>query len=918
MSGILKTSTLKLHGTDGVDFSLKVEDDNFNIKRGETSLMSIGIDEESALSGEIQSNADKITISAPVQFKNDVTAVGDLGRSIELSKCVDVGSEEIYDRSKFEFAYGFNLNPFQKNQYLREISIAADAVPGSEAHSNPVYGYNEDGTIHPTGGKSKAYPEDFTAFKYKLHGPDDSEVITTTSENTFNVCDSIFSFFKERGFPFMSNDKTGVSETSYSMLNGDMDVVFDFKTIDGKRYLDLLYRNQPDSGGSSFICYLTTYAEPEDRKDFLYYPLRIPITTSYSEHTSLVDSNNDSVYYDLTKKMMTIKLSSEDHVYVNSTSSFENAGYDLTVYHSIKNLDATFAIKKQVASSKALESCTIENADVFIQVKDITCSEKIIQQVNGGNVKRNISYEEDETVNKQLVVNENGDFVGFVCPKSAGGDSRFDMFITDPGDLNGFATSNVLNAPSDNNATTLVEKGGKATGFYMWSSPWWSYVFPYISPELHENPPVPELCDGNQSVKEGTLASAPPETILALLLGHEFQHCISFSIGGIEFMDSEAQAVAVECDPRLNLGTVALFRPHAWLSYLLALHRGSWPSFANGRALPDDKNIIYPDYGASVFYMYLQSQFDKNHQIMRRINEIVSIDAYKNMSEDVINTTGAARPRFTGAQLAFKQAVQELFPEIVSDVFVDFCISSVILRPNEAIPQKYRSGHPYWFWSSKSENNKNGELGWYNDSRWWQDFDEAVVLEAEIGENAYAGTNPYRRIARDGPHFIGQTVTPTWPRVNLENNNVDYQVNSSGPRASQLTKEFMNMSMCAFLMPDALNSVNISVERGTLHVAVLKFGSTSDGVGTWMMDGVHKVTEGNSKQIDLLQFHNKPGKTQLVIVNNEIQEEPNQINNYLVRADDPVQNKLSGKCVISISTSDSTLVPNVVDVEESA
>jgi hypothetical protein len=141
--------------------------------------------------------------------------------------------------------------------------------------------------------------------------------------------------------------------------------------------------------------------------------------------------------------------------------------------------------------------------------------------------------------------------------------------------------------------------------------------------------------------------------------------------------------------------------------------------------------------------MWLQSSFDKNHQIMRRMNEIVSVKAYENMSEDAINSQNSARVRFTGAQLAFKQEVSELFPEKVGDVFIDFCISTLVLRPNPSIPVKYRSGHPYWFWSNKSENNKDGELGWYNDSTWWQDFDEANVLEAnvleaEIGENAYA------------------------------------------------------------------------------------------------------------------------------------------------------------------------------------
>jgi hypothetical protein len=136
--------------------------------------------------------------------------------------------------------------------------------------------------------------------------------------------------------------------------------------------------------------------------------------------------------------------------------------------------------------------------------------------------------------------------------------------------------------PGDNDRTTLVEKGGSNPAFYMWSSASWTSVFPFIEPSLLENPPLPELCEDNQILKDGTKVSSPPSTVLTLLLGHEFHHCIHFSTGSISFSDAEAQAVAVECDPRLSLGTVALFRPNSWLSYLLALHRGAWTGFANG------------------------------------------------------------------------------------------------------------------------------------------------------------------------------------------------------------------------------------------------------------------------------------------------------------------------------------------------
>ena len=51
IAGVLKTGELKLQGTDGVDFRLKVEADELNIKRGNANLMTIGLDESDVLNG---------------------------------------------------------------------------------------------------------------------------------------------------------------------------------------------------------------------------------------------------------------------------------------------------------------------------------------------------------------------------------------------------------------------------------------------------------------------------------------------------------------------------------------------------------------------------------------------------------------------------------------------------------------------------------------------------------------------------------------------------------------------------------------------------------------------------------------------------------------------------------------------------
>lgn len=90
VNGTLKTRELKLQGSSNApDFKLKVHDDELHVKRGDTSLMTFSLDEDALLSGDINTGADKITITAPVDFTSDVKVEGSF----------HVGGEEVAMKS---------------------------------------------------------------------------------------------------------------------------------------------------------------------------------------------------------------------------------------------------------------------------------------------------------------------------------------------------------------------------------------------------------------------------------------------------------------------------------------------------------------------------------------------------------------------------------------------------------------------------------------------------------------------------------------------------------------------------------------------------------------------------------------------------------------------------------------------------
>ena len=75
--GILKTKEIKLQGTHGVDFKLKVDQDKFNIQRGDVKLVTISQDDTTSITDStIASGTDQINISAPIEFENSVNVKG--------------------------------------------------------------------------------------------------------------------------------------------------------------------------------------------------------------------------------------------------------------------------------------------------------------------------------------------------------------------------------------------------------------------------------------------------------------------------------------------------------------------------------------------------------------------------------------------------------------------------------------------------------------------------------------------------------------------------------------------------------------------------------------------------------------------------------------------------------------------------
>ena len=610
VNGSLKTKELRLQGSsDAPDFTLKVESDELNIKRGDATLLSISQDDEAVLSGDV-TGTDKISISAQVTFEQDVTLKSSLTLGNTLlneaklqeiikdaltSKTIHVPVKHIYEYSDKMYDGGIQYNAFTENSEEFEIDINTfDASQQNPANiSNAVK--EDDGTFKP--------------FKAVVnYGTDRSDLSFTVDSVKESTKIAVQQFF-ERGhdcriFEFDNKVYQNMFENlSVILQHVGNDMLVHVSEIEDKRI------------PRSF-----SWAPVEQRTDFKYYPMKLPLTTNASDF----HDGTDVAYFDEATKVLHLKAQST-HVMTNShmSKTLGVVDFEFKRQLSVSNFSVSYASLKRSSRNKTqVGPCNMDESDVFVQVSDLK-----------------FDYTRDGVSGQHhLALYTDGAYSGMPVPLATNA-LQINVAYTDQ--LN-FAFASTVPSISDNlYTTTTEEKASKKVIFCADNGYWQDRLIYHVNPERFDNPGTPEemgsIWQPGDITKEkgstvkiknesGDLVDKPFDLVVTHnAIAHEYAHVLQST----DLYVYETQAEGLSYDPAISLGSVLAWSSGSRHNFLCKLYRGAISISENSKenSIPaseianTDANVsawtAFDQYGGGLFYVWLSDQIDTQQQFMR-------------------------------------------------------------------------------------------------------------------------------------------------------------------------------------------------------------------------------------------------------------------------------------------------------------
>lgn len=768
-------------------------------------------------------------IAGPKEIEGDLTVGGELtvGSDLTITGCLNnlqlyisnenftPPTEEIYEQYKLG-VYRTQVLAIQQELVINMSTV----IPGTEADSGSnVYGYNTNQTLDLVGGKAKSYNPGFTQFNLKYHGIRDCVVSPTTLKTIF---DRTISFYNQRGFQLQRSDVAESYRGEYILTTTAGQTQTPFV------YMKFFYGSFPSTIPTALDLYATSSPygtniadlyEPNFalRRNKHAYPIRIPVTTDFCRVFQPSYNTAPIVYYDDHRRRITIRVPKNSEGYklldfsiiIPPRPSANQVGSD-----SLISFDGSFNLMKRDYSNQLVSS----NPTSCTYLVQSSSTVNVVSRL----VFNGITYPD---FNSSIEYNyyPGGIYGGAVCPLMNGESSSFDCYIHDSDDVNAFsAPIDPLQSPAqgpyaegDSIGTTLIESYSVPNNITLFTNP--------VANEFLVNLPI--------NILKGVIPTTYPEIVGATAVPtfatteeiyrffscHEMAHQCQFTVGSLRLMPAEAMAVGIELDTAIAGTTFSPYRALTFSEALVNLTR------ARVTVVNSDYNGSGLDtYGIGLFYKYMSTQFDTNHQVTRRTGDILSRETagplFKSM--DYPSMRVAFVVNHTGCGLALNQALGELFGKTLADVFTDFSVSLVLLRNNTAIPVQYRTSFPYWLYNTQYAGYSTypgifatlAQFGLPQFANWWQ-----------MAETNQTIPSSWFNVSST---LYGQTIIRTLP--------------------SSTTVSVRAMSCLSYNVPHTTNTITVNALLGTWRVIVVQFTSDGGSVGSWIQDGVHIVsTPGN-------------------------------------------------------------------------
>jgi hypothetical protein len=654
------------------------------------------------------------------------------------------------------------------------------------------------------------------------------------------------------------------------------------------------YRSPLNTYGSKYMA---------DKINLIRTPVNIPITTNAVTFGQAVIDGSNSVLYDISKKQITINF-----VVPNTwtgTWNVTNFGWTQTITQTMTSFKGSYAIVKRSQqtfvnngeTASVFVSCSPADPNSFmVQISPtVTFTESTLAVIDGV-TQASPANGTSGIITRSLTDSVSGNFQGFTLTRPGFGNtgSQINGFVNRVSALAGASIDEIAPLPGgiqwgDNPYTSyyeyLIQRGRSSE----WSNKGWISGSIYLNFNTLATTPetISSVLPSNYAKGETDITNMNTLVIL-----HEAYHHSQYSMGNVRVGNTEAEATAIEQDAPLYLSGSSLNPLRAvtaFPGYMYALHRGYQVLTKNSGTAASINNqytlarvgygtstIAIPHgfnsmYGEAMFYSYVALAYDKTQQVLRRKNEITNVLVNKVLYDNGFIETNNIYYNGQIGKWIYAQALKDLTNLDLVNVYSDFAISSLFLRNNTAIPEKYRTLLPVWIFG---ENNSMSSTiaPWlssgngFNDIpikkyTFWSDIDRSLPIAYD--NYGYRSTN-----TTYGPSDT-QTLIPFWPRDASGNNKwkmgtwtrdssgyqTSFAYNNTTPYVASRTVVLEDMAMNSYILPvsgatdlgvsSVMSSISIEVKRGRWDFTVVQFVPDGSG-GVW----TQLPSRGNVEQVD--------------------------------------------------------------------
>jgi hypothetical protein len=530
-----------------------------------------------------------------------------------------------------------------------------------------------------------------------------------------------------------------------------------------------------------YASFITTANIARGTSNTYLQPVTLPVTTDPSVFTGIYDTaGGKSVLFDVANKQFHVYFngSSNTSIQCNTTAAFESNTHTSGIHQNMVLEMAQFKGSFQIAKKRAMITSTerpfapCSTSDSMACIYQISPTVKAESNVylNGSLLTYYDGYSHFSSSFSRNLYDTDAKYAGVMAIKAGFGKPSTDILFYPVAVVNALTLPEGFTTGLINSKTNIVDPESVPRIVLFFNNTGLLSLYRITDYPYLYSGETPETMLSNLATSTFT---SDDESTLQMLLAHELSHVQKIST----LFNSEGSGVLQELNfaKRIIPKLIANTRWASFDAFLYVTHRAS-NGFLNNSYTVKKGDLhktgsIYPDfipncyrssdYGSGLAMYEICEKYDTNNQLYKRANLLTStkVASVHKASGLPLLTNFTFNYTETTFRLSYDQALRELTTvqgstKTLPNVFVDYMISSVMLRNNSSIPAKYRTSYPHCV--------ANRRAAHWNALTTGLEFSKKLYAPFSDVEECFPLVPPSSTSAN---RIKNESIIPIWPKV---------------------------------------------------------------------------------------------------------------------------------------------------------